>query len=100
MKYSILVLAWVLSYVASAFAFEPMFDARVDYTAGDGPYSVFSIDFDGDGDNDLATANAGTDNVSILLGNGDGTFQSAVNWETLLALSSLSTLTVMTTMTS
>jgi len=44
------------------------------YEAGDGPYSVFSADLDGDGDLDLATANAGTDNVSVLLNNGDGSF--------------------------
>ncbi|MBD3423088.1 MAG: T9SS type A sorting domain-containing protein, partial [Candidatus Latescibacteria bacterium] len=37
-------------------------------------------DLDGDGDIDLAVANAYSDNVSILLGNGDGTFTSAVNY--------------------
>ncbi|MEA2030089.1 MAG: FG-GAP-like repeat-containing protein, partial [candidate division Zixibacteria bacterium] len=46
--------------------------------------SVFSADFNGDGNNDLATANSGgwenPGDVSILLGNGDGTFQSAVNY--------------------
>jgi hypothetical protein len=29
---------------------------------------------------DIVTANAGTDNVSVLLGNGNGTFQTAVNY--------------------
>ncbi len=29
---------------------------------------------------DLAVANAGSNNVSVLLGNGDGTFQAAVNY--------------------
>ncbi len=38
------------------------------------PWSVFSADLDGDGDLDLATANVGTDDVSVLLNNGDGTF--------------------------
>ena len=56
------------------------FAAPVNYPAGDGPHSVFSIDFNGDGYNDLATANVSSGNVSILLGNGDGTFQSAVNY--------------------
>jgi FG-GAP-like repeat len=36
-------------------------------------------DFNGDGKLDLAVANRGND-VSILLGNGDGTFESAVNY--------------------
>ena len=33
-------------------------------------------DLDGDGVPDLVTANSGPGNVSVLLGNGDGTFQS------------------------
>jgi hypothetical protein len=37
-------------------------------------------DFNGDGHLDLAVANQLTNNVSVLLGNGDGTFQPAVNY--------------------
>ena len=37
-------------------------------------------DFNGDGKADLAVANYGSDNVSVLLGNGNGTFQAAVNY--------------------
>jgi hypothetical protein len=37
-------------------------------------------DFNGDGHPDLVTANFNTNNVSILLGNGDGTFQAVVNY--------------------
>jgi hypothetical protein len=37
------------------------------YPVGDAPYSIFAADLDGDGDLDLATANYGSDNVSILL---------------------------------
>jgi len=37
-------------------------------------------DFNGDGRQDLAVANLGSDDVSILLGNGDGTFETAVNF--------------------
>jgi len=48
---------------ANVLAFEPWFDARVDYGAGENPASVFSIDLDGDGDNDLAVANRDSDNV-------------------------------------
>jgi uncharacterized repeat protein (TIGR01451 family) len=37
-------------------------------------------DFKGDGKSDLAVANATDNNVSVLLGNGDGTFQPAMNY--------------------
>ena len=44
---------------------------------GASPHSVTVGDFNGDGHLDLATANVGADSVSILLGQGDGTFQAA-----------------------
>src|SRR6476620_7047999 len=45
--------------------------------AGTKPMSVAAGDFNGDGKLDVATANQDTHNfVSILLGNGDGTFQA------------------------
>ncbi|UCF04894.1 MAG: VCBS repeat-containing protein [bacterium] len=53
---------------------ESLFEPAVNYPAGDSPHSVISSDFDGDGDIDLAVANFDSDNVSVLLGNGDGTF--------------------------
>jgi len=56
------------------------FAAAVNYAAGDGPLSVTSGDFNGDGHLDLAAANELTNNISILLGNGDGTFQAAANF--------------------
>jgi hypothetical protein len=37
-------------------------------------------DLDNDGDIDLAVANIGSDNVSVLLGNGDGSFRPAANY--------------------
>ena len=77
---SLLACGLFLLLSGSAHSIEPLFYARIDYAAGDYPWSVFSIDLDGDGDNDLATANQNSDNVSILLNNGDGTFQSAVNY--------------------
>lgn len=41
---------------------------------GDLPRSIVSADFNGDGHVDLATANEDSDDVSVLLGLGDGTF--------------------------
>ena len=37
-------------------------------------------DFNGDGRTDLAVANFGSNDVSVLLGNGDGTFQDQVRY--------------------
>ncbi|HMK23386.1 MAG TPA: FG-GAP-like repeat-containing protein [Terriglobales bacterium] len=47
------------------------------YPAGTGPAAVAAGDFNADGKVDLAVANRGSNDVSILLGNGDGTFQAA-----------------------
>src|SRR5437870_189597 len=52
-------------------------DARRDFAVGTNPQSVAAGDFNGDGRPDLAVANSGSSNVSVLLGNGDGTFQAA-----------------------
>lgn len=50
------------------------------YAAGDGPRSIFCGDLNGDLYPDLAVANQNSDNVSILLNNGDSTFQNPVNY--------------------
>jgi aryl carrier-like protein len=57
-----------------------LFKARIDYDAADGPSSVAIGDLNGDAKPDLAVANRRSNNVSVLLGNGDGSFQSAVNY--------------------
>jgi hypothetical protein len=54
----------------------PAFLAPIDYAAGARPNAVVTADFNGDGRLDLATANHDSNSVSILLGNGDGTFQT------------------------
>jgi hypothetical protein len=62
----------------SAVSFSP----PATYPVGQGPIPVAVGDFNGDGVPDLATSNSVTQNVSLLLGNGDGTFQTAQNFDT------------------
>jgi hypothetical protein len=57
----------------------PGFLAPLAYYAGQEPFSVAVGDLNGDGTPDLAVA-SGTSWVSVLLGNGDGTFQAARNF--------------------
>jgi autotransporter-associated beta strand protein len=47
---------------------------------GSGPYSVTATDFNGDGLMDLAVVDHSGKSVSVLLGNGDGTFKPAQNF--------------------
>ena len=54
--------------------------AAVPYAAGTVPVAHAAGDFDRDGIPDLAVANSGSNNVSVLRGNGDGTFQAAANF--------------------
>ena len=55
------------------------FQPPVSYPVGTVPAAVAAADFNGDGILDLAVANSGSGDVSILLGNGNGTLQAAVN---------------------
>jgi Ca2+-binding RTX toxin-like protein len=58
------------------------FTQAVNYAVGSFPWSVAVGDFNGDGNQDLVTANFGgsSNNVSVLLGNGSGNFDPAVNF--------------------
>jgi len=52
-------------------------------TTGASPSSIAVGDFNRDGKLDLAVANKGSATVSIFLGNGDGTFQTKVDYATI-----------------
>jgi len=43
-------------------------------TTGENPYSITAADFNGDGAVDLATANSGSNNITVLLNDGNGDF--------------------------
>src|SRR5437016_1076340 len=58
----------------------PSFAAGRTFDTGTTPVSVAVGDFNGDGKPDLAVANYHSDNVAVLLGKGDGTFQPAANY--------------------
>ncbi|HEU0010073.1 MAG TPA: FG-GAP-like repeat-containing protein, partial [Verrucomicrobiae bacterium] len=53
---------------------------RTNLTTGGGAFGVAVGDFNGDGRRDLAVANQNVDNVSLLLGNGDGSFGAPTNF--------------------
>lgn len=53
------------------------FDAPVGFAVGNGPEFVATGDLNGDGKTDLVTANTTASNVSVLMGDGTGSFSSA-----------------------
>ena len=52
------------------------------FPTGAVPNTVGAADVNGDGKTDVITVNEGDDTVSVLLGNGDGTFGSAMSYPT------------------
>jgi hypothetical protein len=60
----------------------PFSSATATGTIGTNPYGLIATDLNGDGKLDLIAANSppiGNGSISALLGNGNGTFQSAIN---------------------
>src|SRR6266566_4819084 len=75
---SCFLLAFADSALAQTAPQTPLFNPQTEYVAGskNGPWYVVTADFNGDGKLDLAVSNYGDNSFSVLLGNGDGTFQA------------------------
>jgi hypothetical protein len=75
---TLLVVAASLASLANAStaSFQPV----VTYPVGNSPSATASADFNGDGKCDVAVVNSADGTVSVLLGNGDGTFGSATTY--------------------
>src|SRR5215467_4758544 len=78
------LLSTLVGVILTGFGFAGMsgatdFATPKSYPVGTSPSVIVIGDFNGDGKPDLAAGNAGTNDVSILLNNGDGTFKTAVN---------------------
>jgi FG-GAP-like repeat/Divergent InlB B-repeat domain/FG-GAP repeat len=66
-------------FQSSGMAQAVSFASGTSYPVGTGPFGITTGDFNRDGKLDLAVANSGSATISILLGNGDGTFQPALS---------------------
>jgi hypothetical protein len=82
----------LLAFMVTASAQTPpslSFVAGRDFLVGQDPRAIATGDFNGDGKLDLVTLNYGSNDVSVLLGIGDGTFEPAVNYSVTPNLLSL-----------
>ena len=59
----------------------PSFSPATSFPVGPNPQAVVTADFNNDGRLDLATANAGGNTVSVLLGDGRGGFGAANHFD-------------------
>jgi hypothetical protein len=59
------------------------------YAVAGNPYNILVGDVNNDGKLDLVTGNLSSQSISVLLGNGDGTFQPAMNTSTGVAAESI-----------
>ena len=74
------MVALALLALAPPAAAQVSFSSPTAYATGNLPQEAGLGDFNGDGDRDLATANGGSDNVSVLLGGPGGSFGAATNF--------------------
>jgi hypothetical protein len=85
----LLFAAGAFSMAASAAVSPASFAAPQSFEVGTSPSAVVAGDFNGDKKPDLAVANFGSNDVSILLNEGHGDFQSAVSYAAATGPSSI-----------
>ena len=71
----------LIGLIEAAPVFAQSFAAPTTYEVGGNPDDGALGDFNGDGKPDLAVANNSTSNISVLLGNGDGTFGARTDYD-------------------
>src|SRR5260370_37695184 len=77
MTRKILTLALAVAAAAgTAFSQSFTFSQKNSYSVGTAPGSIVTADFNGDGKADLATMDIISFTVTVLMGNGDGTFRA------------------------
>ncbi len=69
--------AWLMEALDRRVCLSVALANAVNYTVGSNPDFVASADFNGDGKRDLVVSSYNDSSLSILLGNGNGTFQTA-----------------------
>ncbi|MDH3505209.1 MAG: FG-GAP-like repeat-containing protein [Nitrospirota bacterium] len=81
-RYVILGVAWacMTGWLIPAYAQNLTYSPTPSNPVGRAPQAITAGDFNGDGLWDVATVNGTSDDVSVLLGNGNGTFRSAVSF--------------------
>ena len=71
----------LIGLTTEATVFAQSFALPVNYTVGSHPYSCALGDLNGDGKQDIAVANNSSKNISVLAGNGDGTFGTKTDYD-------------------
>ena len=70
----------LIGLTAEATVFAQAFAPPVNYTVGSSPHSCALGDLNGDGKQDIAVVNNSSNNISVLLGVGDGTFGAKTDY--------------------
>lgn len=79
--FTVLLVTILTALTHEAPVFAQSFAAPTTYVVGSQPFDGDLGDFNGDGKPDLAVANNITSNISVLLGNGDGTFGTKTDYD-------------------